>query len=231
MTPESARVLVVDDETGIRSVVRAAVESLGHAVFEAATTRHALELAKRERPDLIILDLGLRDGEGADVVVEVRRWSSVPVIVLTARHEDSEKVALLDAGADDYLTKPFSPSELQARVRAQLRRAAMGPLPGGDRPFERNGLHVDLAARRVSRDGAEIHLTPTEWALLRALLAHTGRTMTHHQLFNEVWGRSHGDAQQYLRVYVAHLRRKLERDPLRPRLILTEAGVGYRLDA
>lgn len=231
MTTDSARVLVVDDETSIRSIVRAAIESLGHTVFEAATSAHATELAKRERPHLIILDLGLREGEGADVVHEVRRWSAVPIVVLTARHEDTEKVALLDAGADDYLTKPFSPAELQARVRAQLRRAAMSPLPGGDRPFERDGLRIDLSVRRVLRDGEEVHLTPTEWALLRALLAHAGKTMTHHQLFDEVWGRSHGDAQQYLRVYVAHLRRKLERDPLRPALIITEAGVGYRLDA
>lgn len=231
MTSDTTRILIVDDETGIRSVVRAAVESLGYEALEAATAKHALELITRERPQLIILDLGLRDGSGLDICREVRGWSAVPILVLTARHEESEKIALLDAGADDYLTKPFSPSELQARVRAQLRRAAMGPVPGGDRPFERDGLRIDLSARRVSRDGEEIHLTPTEWSLLRALLAHAGRTMTHHQLFDDVWGRSHGDAQQYLRVYVAHLRRKLERDPLRPTLIHTEAGVGYRFEA
>lgn len=231
MGTAAARVVIVDDETGIRSIVRAAVESLGFAAFEAATATHALELIRRERPQLIVLDLGLRDGSGLDVCREVRSFSSVPILVLTARHDDADKVALLDAGADDYLTKPFSTSELQARIRAQLRRAAMVPLPGGDRAFSRDGLEIDLAARVVRRDGVEVHLTPTEWGLLRALLGQAGKTMTHHQLFDAVWGRSHGDAQQYLRVYVAHLRRKLERDPLRPTLILTEAGVGYRFVA
>jgi two-component system KDP operon response regulator KdpE len=225
------KVVVVDDETQIRSIVRAAIESLGHTVFEAAGARHAEELIRGEHPQLVVLDLGLRDGSGLEVCRSVRTWSALPILVLTARHEDSEKVALFDAGADDYLTKPFSSAELQARVRALLRRASMGPVPGGDRPFARDGLMIDLAARRVTRDGTEVHLTPTEWALLRALLGHAGRTLTHHQLFDEVWGRSHGDAQQYLRVYVAHLRRKLERDPLRPELILTEAGVGYRFVA
>jgi two-component system KDP operon response regulator KdpE len=231
MTNARAKVVVVDDETNIRSIVRAAVESLGHEVYEAATARHALELIRAERPRLVVLDLGLRDGSGLEICRDVRGWSAVPILVLTARHDDADKVALLDAGADDYLTKPFSTTELQARVRAQLRRAAMGPVPGGDRPFTRDGLEIDLAARRLRRDGVEVHLTPTEWALLRALLGHAGRTLTHHQLFDEVWGRSHGDAQQYLRVYVAHLRRKLERDPLRPTLILTDAGVGYRFVA
>jgi two-component system KDP operon response regulator KdpE len=227
----SAKVLVVDDETSIRSIVRAAIESLGHRVYEAAGAAHALELARSERPQLIVLDLGLRDGDGAEVCREVRGWSSVPILVLTARHDDAEKVALLDAGADDYLTKPFSTTELQARVRAQLRRATMAPVPGGDEPIRRDGLEIDLANRVVRRDGAEVHLTPTEWALLHALVTRGGRTLTHHQLFDAVWGRSHGDAQQYLRVYVAHLRRKLERDPLRPTLIVTEAGVGYRFTA
>ncbi len=231
MSAASSRVLIVDDETGIRSIVRAAVESLGLEALEAAGAKHALELIRRERPQLVVLDLGLRDGSGLEVCREVRGFSSIPILVLTARHDDADKVALLDAGADDYLTKPFSTVELQARVRAQLRRAAMAPLPGGDREFSRDGLEIDFAARVVRRDGAEVHLTPTEWGLLRALLGQAGRTMTHHQLFDAVWGRSHGDAQQYLRVYVAHLRRKLERDPLRPMLILTEAGVGYRFVA
>jgi two-component system, OmpR family, KDP operon response regulator KdpE len=231
MDSPPTRVVVVDDETSIRSIVRAAVESLGHEVLEAATATHALELVRRERPQLVILDLGLRDGSGFDVCRDLRSWSAVPILVLTARHEDAEKVRLLDAGADDYLTKPFSTVELQARVRAQLRRAAMGPVPGGDQPFERDGLAIDLARRTVRRGSDEIHLTPTEWSLLRELLGHAGRTLTHHQLFSEVWGRSHGDAQQYLRVYIAHLRRKLERDPLRPSLIVTEAGVGYRFVA
>jgi two-component system KDP operon response regulator KdpE len=224
------RVLVVDDETPIRSIVRAAVESSGGIALEAATAAHALELARTERPALVILDLGLPDLDGAEVCRTIRQWSSVPILVLSARHADAEKVALLDAGADDYLTKPFSTVELQARMRAHLRRAGMGPVPGGDAPIERDGLRIDLASRTVTRHGATVRLTPTEWGLLHALVSRGGRTLTHQQLFDAVWGRSHGDAQQYLRVYVAHLRRKLERDPLRPVLIVTEPGVGYRFD-
>ena len=222
------RVLVLDDETPIRSIVRAAVESSGGVALEAATAAHGLALARTERPSLIVLDLGLPDSEGVEVTRTLRQWTAVPILVLSARHADAEKVALLDAGADDYLTKPFSTVELQARIHALLRRAAMGPVPGGDTPIERDGVRIDLAAQTVHRDGAEVRLTPTEWGLLHALVSRGGRTLTHRQLFDAVWGRSHGDAQQYLRVYVAHLRRKLERDPLRPALILTEAGVGYR---
>jgi two-component system KDP operon response regulator KdpE len=208
--------------------VRAAVESEGSTALEAATGRTGMELARRERPALIVLDLGLPDMDGRDVCREVRRWSSVPIVVLSARHSDAEKAAVLDAGADDYITKPFSTLELQARIRAQLRRAGMAPITGGDAPVCVDGVTVDLAARVVTRHGAAVHLTPTEFELLRALVMHAGRTMTHQQLFDAVWGRHHGDAQQYLRVYIAHLRRKLEEDPIRPTLILTEGGVGYR---
>lgn len=222
-------VLVIDDETHIRSVVRAAVESDGGRVFEAATGASGLELAQRERPALVVLDLGLPDMNGLDVCRRLRQWSSAPILVLSARHGEGDKATLLDAGADDYLTKPFSTVELQARLRAHARRARMGPLAGGDTPLVVGHVTIDLARRTVTRDGREVHLTPTEWELLRALLGHAGRTMTHHQLFDAVWGRSHGDAQQYLRVYIAHLRRKLEEDPLRPALIHTEPGVGYRL--
>jgi two-component system KDP operon response regulator KdpE len=222
------RVLVLDDETHIRSIVRAAVESDGGTVFEAASGATGLEIARAERPDLVVLDLGLPDLEGIAVCKALRAWSNVPILVLSARHADEEKARLLDAGADDYLVKPFSTIELQARVRAQLRRARMAPVPGGDVPVDSDALTIDLARRRVLRDGQPVHLTPTEWDLLRALVANAGRTMTHKQLFDAVWGRGHGDAQQYLRVYVAHLRRKIERDPLRPTLILTEPGVGYR---
>lgn len=228
--PDDRSVLVIDDETSIRSIVRAAVESWGGTALEAATATHGLELARTQRPALVVLDLGLPDFDGLEACRELRRWSSVPILVLSARHSDQEKVALLDAGADDYLTKPFSTIELQARMRALLRRAAMGPVPGGDAPIECDDLRIDLANRSVSRGGEAVHLTPTEWGLLHALVSRGGRTLTHHQLFDAVWGRSHGDAQQYLRVYVAHLRRKLERDPLRPVLIVTEPGVGYRFD-
>lgn len=228
--PRMTTVLVVDDESNIRSIIRAAVESDGGTVFEAATAASALELARRERPGLVVLDLGLPDMEGLDVCRAIRQWSTAPILVLSARHADQEKAALLDAGADDFLTKPFSTIELQARIRAQLRRARMSPPPGNDAPLAAGGLTIDLAGRRVTRDSVPLHLTPTEWALLRALVTHAGRTMTHRQLFDAVWGRDHGDAQQYLRVYVANLRRKLEVDPLRPTLIHTEPGVGYRFE-
>jgi two-component system, OmpR family, KDP operon response regulator KdpE len=227
---ESPAVLVIDDETNIRSIVRAAVESDGGTAFEAATAASGLALAHSARPALVVLDLGLPDRDGFEVCRALREWSSVPILVLSARHSDEEKARLLDAGADDYLTKPFSTLELQARIRAQLRRARMVPVPGGDAPIVDAGLTIDLARRVVERDGIAIHLTPTEWALLRTLVAQAGRTLTHHQLFDAVWGRSHGDAQQYLRVYIAHLRRKIETDPLRPTHLLTEPGVGYRFE-
>ena len=197
-------VLVVDDEPQIRRVVRNALASDTTRVIEAANARDAIDLAAAERPSLIVLDLGLPDASGVEVCREIRSWSQAPIIVLSARHSDQEKVALLDAGADDYVTKPFSPGELQARVRAQLRRSRLAPAAG--------------------------HLTKIEWELLRTLLKHTGRTLTHQQLFRAVWGNSSGDMQQYLRVHVRSLRRKLETDPVRPRLIVTEPGVGYRFE-
>ena len=225
-------VLVIDDEPQIRRVVRHALESEATRVLEAATGRDGIDLAAAERPDLIVLDLGLPDIAGADVCRDVRGWSNAPIVVLSARHSDDEKAALLDLGADDYVTKPFSTRELQARVRAQLRRASLSERPDGADPrIETAGVLIDLVKRSVSRDGQYVHLTPLEWELLRALATNAGRTMTHRQLFSQVWSRSHGDAQQLLRVHVASLRRKLERDPVRPRVIITEPGVGYRFDA
>ena len=228
-------VLVIDDEPQIRRVVRHALEADGARVLEAASGRDGLDLAAAERPDLVVLDLGLPDITGLDVCRDLRAWSAVPVLVLSARHSDHEKATLLDAGADDYVTKPFSTVELQARVRAQLRRARLGAGGAGDAAtadgrVEADGVSVDLVRRLVTREGAAVHLTPTEWQLLRAFLANAGRTMTHGQLYAQVWGRAHGDAQQHLRVHVASLRRKLERDPVRPRLIVTEPGVGYRFE-
>jgi two-component system, OmpR family, KDP operon response regulator KdpE len=225
--PASATLLVVDDEPQIRRAVRHAFEGGGVRVVEAATGAQGIDLAAGERPDVIVLDLGLPDIVGLEVCREVRKWSRAPILVLSARHSDEEKVALLDAGADDYVTKPFSTPELQARVRALLRRAASGP--GLEPRMAIGGLVMDLAGRTLTRDGESIHLTPLEWDLLRVLMTNAGRTLTHRHLFREVWsGRPFGDAQQYLRVYVAHLRRKVERDAVRPRYILTEPGVGYR---
>jgi two-component system KDP operon response regulator KdpE len=223
-------VLVVDDEPQIRRVVRNILAADDVRVIEAATAMEGIDLAAAERPSIIVLDLGLPDAEGADVCREVRKWSAAPIVVLSARHSDREKVALLDAGADDYITKPFSTAEFQARLRAHLRRARLTPLETGDTPIEVNGVTIDLAKPQLTRDGKAIHLTRTEWDLLRVLVRHAGRTLTHHQLFSAVWGNSYGDAQQHLRVHVRSLRRKIELDPVRPRLIVTEPGVGYRFE-
>ena len=224
-------ILVIDDEPQIRRVVRHALEADGARVLEAATGREGADLAAAQTPDLVVLDLGLPDMPGLEVCRELRVWSAAPVLVLSARHSDAEKAALLDAGADDYVTKPFSPVELRARVRAQLRRARMAGAPSTGACITADGLQIDLARRVVSRDGAAVHLTPLEWDLLRVLATNAGRTLTHRYLFAQVWARSEGDAQQYLRVHVASLRRKLERDPVRPERIITEPGVGYRFEA
>jgi two-component system KDP operon response regulator KdpE len=222
-------ILVIDDEPQIRRLVRNALEPTADKVSEAATAREGLDFAAAERPQLVVLDLNLPDADGLDVCRDLRAFTSAPILVLSARFSDREKATLLDAGADDYLTKPFSTLELQARVRALLRRAA----PAGNQNAERilvDDLEISIAYRTVSRGSVPIHLTPTEWSLLRALIANSGRTMTHQQLFHAVWGRAEGDAQQYLRVYVGQLRRKLEKDPVRPTLIKTEPAVGYRFE-
>ena len=223
-------VLVIDDEPHIRRAVRNALANEAGKIVEAATGAEGIDVAASERPALIVLDLGLPDVDGVSVCKEIRKWSSAPIVVLSARHSDQEKVSLLDAGADDYLTKPFSTIELQARVRAQLRRARANPLAVGDAPIAVGGLAIDLAKPALTRDGTAIHLTRTEWDLLRVLVRHAGRTLTHRQLFTEVWGNAHGDAQQNLRVHIRSLRRKVERDPVRPALIVTEPGVGYRFE-
>jgi two-component system KDP operon response regulator KdpE len=221
-------ILVVDDEPQIRRVVNHALADDATRVLEAATAREGIDMAAAERPDLIVLDLGLPDGSGADVCREIRGWSQAPILVLSARHSDAEKIALFDAGSDDYVTKPFSSAELKARVRALLRRAATRDAEGSTK-IVRDDLEIDLERRAVRLGGSPVHLTPIEWELLTALATHPGRVMTHQQLFTAVWrGRDHGDAQQYLRVYVAHLRRKLESDPVHPRFIFTIPAVGYR---
>ena len=230
--PPSDVVLVIDDEPQIRRVVRNALSGLPVRVSEAATASEGLDLAAAERPALIILDLGLPDRDGADVCRDLRTFTRSPIIVLSARHSDREKEKLLDAGADDYVTKPFSTIELAARIRAQLRRAASSSSGGRQEAVLTIGaLTIDLVARTVRREAVDVHLTPTEWNLLRVFIAHAGQTMTHAQLFRAVWGAdTAGDAQQYLRVYVGQLRRKLETDAVRPRLIRTESSVGYRFD-
>jgi two-component system, OmpR family, KDP operon response regulator KdpE len=224
------RVLVIEDEARIRRVVKDALHDGATSILEASSGNQGLVMAAAERPDLIVLDLGLPDIEGIEVCRRLRAWTTAPILVLSARHSESEKTELLDAGADDYVTKPFGPAELRARVRAQLRRARMPKVPGGDEPLTVGNLVIDVARRTVTRDGTTVHLTPTEWGLLVALVKSAGKTITHQQLFRAVWGSAHGDAQQYLRVYVAHLRRKIEPDPYAPKHIVTEPGVGYRFE-
>ena len=220
--------LVIDDEPQIRRVVRHALADDFSRVLEAESGSKGIDLAASERPALIILDLGLPDINGVDACIEIRKWSDAAILVLSARHSDVEKVSALDAGADDYVTKPFSTIELKARMRALLRRAS----PRDEKLqtiMQYGDLKMDLNARTLVRNDKAVHLTPTEWELLRFLMSHAGKTLTHRQLFAAVWpGRSAGDAQQYLRVHVANVRRKIESNPLEPRYIFTEPGVGYR---
>jgi two-component system KDP operon response regulator KdpE len=220
--------LIIDDEKQIRRLVRHALAEDFTHVLEADTGESGIDLAAAEKPIMILLDLGLPDKPGAQVIAEIRKWSDAAILVLSARHSDQEKVALLDAGADDYVTKPFSTIELKARVRALLRRS----LPrgsNGETTITCGDLKMDLEGRTLTRSGVLVHLTPIEWDLLKVLITHAGKTMTHTQLFGKVWaGRAHGDAQQYLRVHIANVRRKVEADPLSPRYIFTEPGIGYR---
>ncbi|MDB4912821.1 MAG: response regulator receiver [Gemmatimonadetes bacterium] len=220
-------ILVIDDETQIRRALSTALAPVCKRVAEASTGADGIARAASEAPDLIILDLGLPDMTGVDVCKEIRRWSSTPILVLSARHAEQEKVQLLQAGADDYVTKPFSLAELVARVQAQLRRARASRQTATT-PFVYDGLTIDLVHREVRRDGAPIRLTRTEWQLLQTFLSHTGRTLTHQQIFDAVWAKSFGNPQQYLRVHLTNLRRKIEREPAAPRMIITEPGVGYR---
>jgi two-component system, OmpR family, KDP operon response regulator KdpE len=221
-------VLVGEDEAKIRSALRQALEREVGTILEASNGRDAIAMAEQKRPAVVIIDLGLPDMEGIDLCRNIRAWSSVPILVLSARTDEHEKASLLEAGADDYITKPFSTVELRARVHAAVRRSQMTPVPGSEAPLVIGDLVIDTARRIVTSADSDVHLTPTEWGLLRVLIANAGRTVTHARLFDAVWGQAAGDAQLYLRVYVAHLRRKLEADSYRPRLILTEPGVGYR---
>jgi two-component system, OmpR family, KDP operon response regulator KdpE len=219
------RVLVVDDEEPILRALRINLTARRYQVSTAADGASGLAAMARDRPDVLILDLGLPDMDGTEVIRGVRGWTSTPIIVLSAWGQESQKVAALDAGADDYVTKPFGMNELLARLRAAVRRAAPAP----DEPvLATPDFTVDLAAKRVIRDGADIRLTPTEWQLLEVLVRNAGRLVTQRHLLREVWGPQYETEGNYLRVYVAHLRRKLEPDPAQPRYLRTEPGMGYR---
>lgn len=222
-------VLVVEDDPQMRRMLHTALRTHDYHVVEAATAREGLAQAAGRNPDIILLDLGLPDGDGLDVVRKLRQQIRVPIIVLSARGQERDKIAALDLGADDYLTKPFGLNELLARIRVALRHA-MAPLDEvADPVFEVGELRVDLALRRIFRGEEEVHLTPTEYKLLATLIRHAGRVLTHRQLLETVWGANYVEQTHYLRVYMAQLRHKLERDPARPRLLTTEPGVGYRL--
>ena len=229
--PDADLVLVIDDEPQIRRAVRDALREVTTRVDEAANGTSGVDAATNGRPDLVVLDLGLPDMAGADVCREIRQRSAVPIIVLSARHSEHEKVDLLNAGADDYVTKPFSVLELAARAKAQIRRAKnLAAAAGNATPVTVGGLVIDTITRKVSRDGTQLHLTPIEWQILATLLGAAGRTLTHQQIFDAVWGRQYGSPQQYLRVHITNLRRKIEMDPAAPQIIITEPGVGYRAE-
>ena len=222
------RILVVDDEPQMQRLLKTALETESYEVFTAGNGQEGLAAAALHRPDAVILDLGLPDMDGQAVLRRLREWSTVPVLVLSVRSGDEDKVAALDHGADDYVTKPFSTAELLARVRAMQRRARTGEEQA---VFASEGLVVDLAARAVTRSGQEVSLTATEYALLALLVRHAGKILTHRQILREVWGPKSEEHRQYLRVYMAHLRKKIEKDPAAPRWLRTESGIGYRFIA
>jgi two-component system KDP operon response regulator KdpE len=226
MSDAGLRVLVVDDEPAIRRFLRTALGAHGYQVLEAADAQTALASAAVQRPDLLILDLGLPDLDGVEVTRRLREWTQVPIIILSVRGQEADKIAALDAGADDYLTKPFGAGELLARLRAAVRRAVR---PADEPVFSQGDLVVDLARRLVTLAGREVALTPTEYDLLRVLVTHAGKVLTHQQLLRQVWGPGYEQEQHLLRVNVSNLRRKLEPGVARPRYIQTEPGVGYRL--
>jgi two-component system, OmpR family, KDP operon response regulator KdpE len=220
------KILVIDDEIQIRRLLKIALEAQGFSLLEAGTARDGLVQAAMHRPDLVLLDLGLPDGDGLDTLRKLREWADVPVIVLSVRSAEEDKIALLEAGADDYLTKPFGAGELIARIRVALRHA--GPeAPEGI--FSSGVLEVDLTTRNVRVSGQTVKLTATEYDLLRLFVRNAGKVVTHRHILREIWGSSTGDEMQYLRVYVSQLRKKIEPDPANPRLLITETGVGYRL--
>jgi two-component system, OmpR family, KDP operon response regulator KdpE len=220
--------VIIEDEPQIRRFVRASLEAEGWQVHEAQTLKQGLVETGTRKPDVLVLDLGLPDGSGIDLIRDVRGWSQVPIVVLSARADEHDKIEALDAGADDYLTKPFGVGELLARVRANLRRPRGSAVEDSGPVFRFGDVEVDRPARLVRRAGVEVHLTPIEYRLLSTLIANPGRVLTHRQLLREVWGPSHAEQNHYLRIYMGHLRQKLEHDPAQPRHLVTETAVGYR---
>lgn len=228
MNAAGAHVLVVEDETQMRRFIRTSLTAHGYQVSEAATGVEALALATSRNPDVILMDLGLPDMDGIDLTRRVREWSRVPVIVISARGREADKVSALDAGADDYLTKPFGVDELLARIRVALRHALASQTTDAS-PLVFGDLQIDLARREVNVNGRDVHLTPTEFKMLSLLARNAGRVLTHRQIIREVWGPSYAGQNHHVRVHMAELRKKIEADPARPKLIITEPGVGYRL--
>lgn len=224
-------VVLIEDEAQIRRFLRAALVGSGFRLFEAVTGESGIVETATRQPEIVILDLGLPDIDGLEVIRRIREWSSIPIIVLSARGQERDKILALDAGADDYVSKPFNVGELLARMRVALRHAARPDTDAGETSFAVSDLHVDLLKRQVRVGNRPVHLTPIEYRLLVTLVKHAGKVLTHRQLLAEVWGPNQTEQAHYLRVYAAQLRRKLEGDPARPRYILTEPGVGYRLAA
>jgi two-component system KDP operon response regulator KdpE len=229
MTQEDSLVLVVDDEPQMRRFIRVSLKSHGYRVLEAASMQEAAMLTASHQPDLILLDLGLPDGDGIQLTKQVRAWSQVPIIVISARGQEDDKVSALDAGAGDYLTKPFGVNELLARMRVAQRHAHAKNQLALQPVFELGELRIDRERREVSRAGEPVHLTPIEYKLLILLAEHAGKVLTHRQILSAVWGPNHSTQTHYVRVQMAELRKKIERDPARPKLLITELGVGYRL--
>jgi two-component system, OmpR family, KDP operon response regulator KdpE len=229
LTAPGPLILVVEDEPQLRRFLRTALTAQDYRLVEAETVREALVAATTHNPELILLDVGLPDGDGIDLTRRIREWSRVPIIVISARGREDDKVAALDAGADDYLTKPFGVNELLARIRVALRHALTAASAAGTPVIAVGPLRIDLARREVTVDGADVRLTPLEYRLLALLAQNAGRVLTHRQILKEVWGPGSVNETHYLRVFMAQLRRKIETDPARPRLLITEPGVGYRM--
>jgi len=229
VNPPRVNLLLIEDDPQIQRFLATALDAHGYALFATGTGSEGVQLAATRQPDILIVDLGLPDMSGLEVIQRVREWFTRPIIVLSARDEETNKVAALDLGADDYLTKPFGIGELLARLRVAERHLAGRSGVAGDAQVRLGDVTVDLAAHRVHRGDADIHLTPIEYQLLTTLARHRGKVLTHRQLLREVWGAAHVESPQYLRIYMRTLRRKIEIDPARPKLLLTEVGVGYRL--